>query len=118
MLLFRFMSRAEYNKYRAGRRLLQMTEHSKHAKTVSKGFCFMDVADIKPQRAYDFLSGIVSNEVLCIFECKDLDRAGLKKSKGLYASYPEPEWRCEYCTTSYSKETLRLVKCKDVHNWW
>lgn len=117
MILFRFMSRAEYNKYNAGKKLFHMNPYKKKYNTTSKGFCFMSLDDIKPQVAYDFLLGIVKDDVLCIFECKDLKKAGLKESKGFYAGFPEASWRREYCTYSYSKETLRLVKVKDPHKF-
>ncbi len=77
MLLFRFMSRAEYKKYCAGKKSYQLTDHSDYARSQSQGFCFMDMADVKPQEAFDFLSGIVTRE----------------------------------------KDTLKLIRCTDVHKW-
>ena len=117
MLLFRVMSRAEYKKYCAGKKLYQLTDHSDYARSQSQGFCFMDMADVKPQEAFDFLSGIVTRELLCVFECKDLAKAGLIESSGLYYAYPENRWRREYCTKGYSKDTLKLIRCTDIHKW-
>jgi len=115
MLLYRFMGQAEYDKYLAGKTLVNEKNWSKNCRTSSKGFCFMPLSSdknsllrfekvingdwgmktkvsadpyIRPDEAYWILGDRARDAfVCCIFEIKDRDvkKAGLKKGYGYYA---------------------------------
>ena len=114
MQLFRFMSKEEFQKYQNGETLVNETIHrSNGQRTNSVGFCFMDCNEDYPEWAYEFLAGIVSNDVCAVFEA---DKKLLTESYGIYAD-PDNflDWfatvqKREYCCTSYDKNTFRLVK--------
>lgn len=108
MKLFRFMSKKEFDKLIKGEVLTNNKEHKGH--TNSKGFCFMDVEDNSPEYAYEFLSGIVSDDVCVVFET---DKK-LKKSYGVYADpygrFFDTITENEYCTKKYSLKDFKIVE--------
>lgn len=135
MKLFRFMSKEEFIKYNNGEILVNTTNHKKenNRKSSSIGFCFLNYAHFKPEEAYHFIlgsSGIFFNYDICaMFET---NRDNVVQSKGRYAEPINPiEYNCispierksfiakEYCTTTYSKETFKLIKYAkpDWINW-
>ena len=131
MLVYRFMSRAEYDKYQSGAVLVSKIQHRRNRRTESVGFCFMAVEDYAPSEAYKFLRGIVSDQMLCVFEIEDLEKSSLRESCGTYAvpyswaleagdecSYGMSFKAWELCTKAYSKETLKLVYAKRVPESW
>lgn len=119
MRVFRFMSNDEFEKYLAGEKLINKTDHrKKYLYSNSKGFCFFEYLDwdgcgvdgITPEYASEFLDGIASMDVVAVFETNQ----GLAKSIGRYAdpygSFFDTIWMDEYCTEEYSKDTFRLIK--------
>lgn len=117
MKIFRFMSHNEFDKYIAGEKLVNTTDHRKNF-SGSKGFCFFEYMDrdddgvdgISPEYAYGFLSGVATMDVVAVFETD----VQLNKSYGRYAdpygSFFDTIWMDEYCTEEYSRDTFRLIK--------
>lgn len=122
MKLFRFMSRAEFDKYLNGDTMVNKTNHHiKHnRKTTSIGFCFFDLNEYKPEKALHFLTGIVDTDVCVVF---DVNKKYVDMTHGRYAN-PEvdislfdalmgiiPSFEAkEYCTTEYSNKNFKLIK--------
>lgn len=122
MKVFRFMSKAEFNKFINNEKLINTK--SFNAKTNSVGFCFLYLEEYEPEKALHFLSGIVSFDICAVFETK----AKLNKSYGVYAKPIKPTGNFledmlnliegfnekftanEYCTTDYSTKTMKLIK--------
>lgn len=108
MKIFRFMSKKEFEKYKNGEILKNNTKHSGF--TDSVGFCFMNIEDVDPEDAYEFLSGIVSDDICVVFET---DKK-MKKSWGQYAdpygSFFDTIVKTEYCTNQYSIDDFKLLK--------
>ena len=111
----RFMSLAEYDKLMKGVKLVNERNHSSHARTSSKGFCFIQVdpddAEDDISYAYQFLSGIVSNDIAVIFRNES---ANLVDSYGQYAD-PYGGWYdtiCvdEFCTDEYDMYSMVPVQ--------
>ena len=115
MEVFRFMSRKEFYKLINGEKLINKTKHEGHTNSV--GFCFMGGI---PEECYEFLSGIVSDEVCVIFETNK----ELKETYRIYAdpfgSFFETITRDEYCTTTYNKEnfTIKKIAIPNYKNKW
>lgn len=117
MKVFRFMSQDEFDKYIAGEKLVNTTDHRKRF-SGSKGFCFFEYMDwdddgvdgISPEYAYEFLSGVATMDVVAVFETDVL----LTKSHGRYAnpygSFFDTIWMDEYCTTEYDNKSFHLIK--------
>lgn len=105
MKIFRFMSKEEFDKLLAGEILVNNKKHD--ANTNSIGFCFMEG---DPEYCYEFLSGIVSDEVCVVFETKK----ELNKSFGIYADpngfFYDTITQDEYCTEEYNLEDFKMVK--------
>lgn len=123
MQVMRFMSAVELEKFRAGELLENLTDHHMQngQKTESVGFCFLDYDEYDEQYAYHFLSGIVSTEVVAIFEVPDEFVKGLKKGVGRFAQpggkFHDSMNVTEYFTERYHNKALKLVKyCDDFHN--
>ena len=57
MEVFRFMSKLEFAKFMNGELLKNTTDHSNGSKTNSKGFCFLNLKEQKPEEAIHFLTG-------------------------------------------------------------
>ena len=111
MKIFRFMSKEEITKFIRGEELIH-SEEAFNARTSSIGFCFLNADEFDVNEAYDFLYGIVSNDIVVKFEVNESE---LKKSFGIYANT-----NCnsndfsmkinEYCTTKYSAKTFKLLE--------
>lgn len=108
MKIFRYMSKKEFDKLVKGEILKNNTHHK--AYTNSVGFCFMKVADNEPEYAYNFLSGIVDDDICVVFETNKK----LTKCYGIYAdpygSFFATITEDEYCTKEYSLEDFKIVK--------
>lgn len=108
MKFFRFMSIKELENYLSGKTLVNNIKHQ--ALTKSEGFCFMKLDDLTPEFAYEFLSGIVSNEACVVFET---DKE-LKESYGIYADpyghFFDTITQDEYCTNTYNNKDFKIVK--------
>lgn len=114
MILHRFMSRAEYDKYKAGEVLRNDTDHYREGKggATSRGFCFFT----GPVNEWAHrLNGLVTFDVLLTveFSGENLD-ADVYVSIGRYcdnpmAAYPQARLYREVCTTAYSRASMRLV---------
>lgn len=69
MILHRYMSGEEFEKYQRGEVLKNKTDHRKNGEhTDSVGFCFFPE---DPKDAHHWLSGIVTDEVCATFEVPD-----------------------------------------------
>ena len=79
MKIFRYMSKKEFDKLIKGEVLKNNKHHQGHTNSV--GFCFMKVDDNEPRYAYEFLSGVVDDDVCVVFETNKK----LTKSYGVYA---------------------------------
>ena len=120
MKVMRFMSIAEFDKFRAGELLDNRTDHhSKFSqKSDSVGFCFLDYEEYDEQQAYHFLSGIVSDNIVAVFETYDYDK--FKKGSGTFADpsasitdlYSTIQVN-EYSTERYHYKALKLLKYCD-----
>lgn len=116
MKLLRFMSHAEFAKYRAGELLENETKHQAYTDAV--GFCFLDADDYDAQYAWEFLSGIASSDIAAIFEVENVD--ALKKGSGTFAdpqgSFFQGMTVIEYSTPRYHNKEggMKLLKyCDD-----
>lgn len=107
MKYFRFMSIEEFKKLLNNEELINNTVHK--AFTNSVGFCFMRYNE-EPEEAYEYLSGIVSNNVCAVFETKKR----LKKTYGIYADpygyFFDTVTNDEYCTKKYNLKDFKIVK--------
>lgn len=111
MILTRFCSRAEYDKYMSGETLINTTDHYRGGKggSTSVGFCF---TKDEPKTAWRYLKGCVDFDVCLVL---DIDEALLAHSFGKYSDYSRSEGigiciKDEYCITSYSNNTAKLLK--------
>lgn len=82
MKLYRYMSQKEFNKYLNGKKLVNNFDYTTSNRSGSKGFCFLgeyttfsvnsNREELKftfsPSKCYDFLTGIVSCDLLIEFE--------------------------------------------------
>ena len=111
MKVFRFMSKKEFKLFKSGKTLINDAEHKKVYDSDSVGFCFFDEDDYSPEYAYEFLSGIVSNDVCVRFE---VDKSLLIKSHGIYAdpfgdNFFSTMGATEYCCTSYNNKDFKML---------
>ena len=125
--LFRFMSHDEYDMLMSGEVMFSSRNHAARSRTASKGFCFLTVRDIRDilgfygangiedwrtvQFAYEFLSGIVSDDVCVMFENVTTH---LEDSYGVYADPMTDDWYGritvpEVCTDAYSIHSMRPI---------
>lgn len=106
MLVYRFMSKDEYEKLIRGEKLKNDWVHDGH--TDSIGFCFMPYKEDKPEDAYRYLSGIVSPEVCVVFSTSH----PMKKGYGIYADWSKgwgaKQEKTEYSTTEYSLKDFKI----------
>ena len=128
MKLYRFMSYAECDKLLKGETLVNSTDHSKKRGTASsaKGFCFGIGDEQQAIKALRRLRGIVSTDILMVFEPKDISK--FTPCQGRYVDYEkiDSEGKCvddypiggepcrmfdEYCIESYS---LNDIECVDL----
>ena len=108
MKIFRYMSTNEFLKFVNGEELTNKTKHEEY-RTTSIGFCFMEGDIYEAESAYDFLKGIVSDEVCVIFKTN-------KKLNNSYGIYSDPYGsffstvdRDELCTTSYNNKDFKII---------
>lgn len=123
MKLIRFMSIAEFEKFRAGELLENTTDfHAEHhQRTDAVGFCFLDYDEHDEQAALHFLSGIVNQEICAVFEVDDIvAKKGLKKGEGTFAApmnsavdFFASMQVTEYSTKRYSNQNMELLKYAD-----
>lgn len=124
MKLYRYMSAKEYELLMAGE-TLENRKTFTNARTDSQGFCFLPEIinfsvydedaeeeidfEYTPEMALEFLSGIVTAEILVEF---DVHPSLVRQSYGVYA---DPTWISgwdgrieitEYCAPTYSKDTF------------
>lgn len=115
MRLFRFMSKKEFDKLIKGEVLKNNKHHDGHTNSV--GFCFMKVKDNEPRYAYNFLSGVVCDDVCVVFETNKK----LTKSYGVYAdpngSFFSTITEDEYCTKEYSLQDFKIVEMA-IPDFW
>lgn len=115
MEIFRFMSRKEFDKLIKGEILYNKKRHQ--GRTNSIGFCFMNIEDNTPEYAYEFLSGVVDDDVCVVFETNKK----LTESWGVYAdpngSFFATITEDEYCTTKYSLDEFKIVKMAIPKFW-
>lgn len=126
MTVYRYMSNEEFQKFSAGLKIIGKKHHD--AKTNSKGICFLQemthftdasgrTHDWNPVSCYEFLLGIVSEDVLVEFETN----TELNKTYGVYAD-PCGGWYDlieieELCVDSYDISTMKAVRyCVDFDN--
>lgn len=113
MKLFRFMSLGEFQKYCNGEILINNTNHKENRQASNSiGFCFFNIADYKPEIMLHSLTGVANVSICVIFETK---RENIRKSKGRYSrainEYERESFIAkEYCTTTYSKDTFKLLE--------
>jgi hypothetical protein len=120
MKFYRFMSMKEFNKMSSGADIVG--KKSFEARTTSTGVCFLSEqtlckdddhkTTINVEQAYEFLCGIVSDDIVVEFEC----RQEMTESYGIYASifgttaYFATMVVTEYCTPSYNRENMIPVR--------
>ena len=111
MILTRFCSQSEYDKYMSGETLTNTTDHYRGGKggSTSVGFCF---TTDEPKKAWRYLKGCVDFDVCVVLE---IDDALLTRSTGKYADYSTDDvigtcLKHEYCLTSYSNKNAKLLK--------
>lgn len=108
MKLFRFMSKKEFDVLMKGDKLINNKIHTGYTNSVV--FCFMEGDTDDAEYSYQFLCGIVSDEVCVIFET---DKK-LTKSWGRYAnpygSFFDTMTETEYCTNEYDLEDFKPLK--------
>ena len=111
MRLFRFMSKNEFNNLLNGEDLINNTKHKGFTKSI--GFCFMKGEEIEAEYSYQFLSGVVSDEICVLFETNEK----LNKSYGIYANpyghFFDTITEDEYCIKKYNKQTIKPIKYCD-----
>ena len=101
------MSRAEWDKLKAGQTITNNRKHK--AKTTSIGFCF---TEDEPQVAWKYLSGIVDADVCVTFEFPD---GFLTEATAKYADLREgAEFgdlmdKREWCCVEYSLDDCKVV---------
>ena len=117
--VYRYMSKTEFEKMMKGETIKGKEYHS--AKTNSTGVCFLPEEVIfraasgrrrvfDAVECYDFLMGIVSDEILVEFETEKI-----KKTYGVYADptttfFGDDIIICERCTASYDTKTFKPLR--------
>ena len=111
------MSMREFTKMNSGCPMTNLSTFG-CCRTSSKGFCFLpeevvciekfgDRYVTKPEKAWEFLSGIVSDDILVEFEAPE---ECLQKTNGIYADplgdYYDRILVEELCTSEYDRDTF------------
>ena len=127
MKFYRFMSMKEFNKMISGADIVG--KKSFEARTTSTGVCFLSEqtlckhdeykATINVEQAYDFLCGIVSDDIVVEFEAQQK----LTESYGIYASifgsaYFDTMVVTEYCVPSYNRNNMIPVRYGMLKDYW
>lgn len=111
MILHRFCSNEEYEKYMAGETLVNNTRHSDRFSSTSVGFCFFPE---DPRKARHWLSGNVDFDWCLTFAVPD---GMVEPSRAKYADWSSPEggsaYKTEYCCQRYDKSHFKLIKATD-----
>lgn len=109
--VYRFMSIEEFQLLAAGAELTNGVDHSGHARTSSEGLCFLPSDGYTPAQAHEFLSGIVSDDVVVEFSAPE---GALSEGIGIYTDpcgyYDDTIEVAEYSTPRYSRDTLRPLR--------
>ncbi len=108
MKVYRYMSRREFTKLLSGETLVNQSQFE-NCRTSSEGFCFLgeESNGYDPIDAFDFLKGIVSEEILVELETSP---ENVCESVGVYNNPNPMDWYdeymvvAEYCTQSYNRE--------------
>ena len=126
MKFYRFMSMKEFNKMSSGNDIIG--KKSFKARTTSTGVCFLSEkilckdddhkATINVEKAYDFLYGVVSDDIVVEFE----SRQEMTESYGIYASifgsaYFDTMVVTEYCVPSYNRDNMIPVRYGTIDDW-
>ena len=123
MKFYRFMSMKEFNKMSSGVDIVG--KKSFKARTTSTAVCFLSEhtlckddehkATINVEKAYDFLYGIVSDDIVVEFEA----RQEMTESYGVYTSIfgPDTMVMTEYCTPSYNRNNMIPVRYGMIDDW-
>lgn len=112
MILHRFMSQAEYDKYKAGEDLRNDINHNalRGEATTAMGFCWFDD---DPEVAKHRLSGIVDFDICLTVEAPAF---AVNRCRGRYPAYSAPgeksgiEYRREYCCRSYNRTQFKEIE--------
>ena len=124
MKFYRFMSMKEFNKMSSGVDIVGKKSFEAY-RTTSTGVCFLSEqilckddehkATINVEKAYDFLYGVVSNDIVVEFEC----RQKMTESYGIYASIFGPDTMVvtEYCVPSYNRDNMIPVRYGTIDDW-
>lgn len=124
MKFYRFMSMKEFNKMSSGNDIIGKKSFEAY-RTTSTGVCFLSEqtlckdddhkATINVEKAYDFLYGIVSNDIVVEFE----SRQEMTESYGIYASIFGANTMIvtEYCVPSYNRENMIPVRYGTIDDW-
>ena len=115
MILHRFCSKEEYEKYMAGEKLVNNKIHSEErgSATTAIGFCFF-IED--PEKAKHWLSGIVDFDYCLTFQ---VPKDAVNFCHGRYANWIKPGVRdgsiirVEYCCQEYDNKTFKLLNASD-----
>lgn len=138
MKVYRYMSWGEFNKMAAGLEIVGKRHYN--ANTTSTGICFLPETvtwssfdgegyidySQRAEECLNFLSGIVSDDVLVEFEA---DSTRLTETCGQYADPCICEWGAyisitEYCAPSYSRDSIRPLRyalvdaIRDTCDWY
>ncbi len=137
MKLYRFMSREEFARITRYESMFSNIDWATRCQSDSEGFCFIGESTdftswshgkpekytYSPEQCYNFLFGVVSDEVCVEFETTEA--VNVEKSSGDYA---DPMGLCddfiiidEYCVKQYDRETLvpkrYAIPDLDTVNW-
>jgi len=128
MIVFRFMSNEEFEKYKAGEIIEGRRQKSESDSFGKYVICFMpiggDITDMseiecEPERAYEYLDGIVSDEICAVFQASD---DIFEKGRGKYLNpYDVPAFMRvqEVYSPLYQKNDFTLLSyCKNAHCVW
>ena len=116
MILHRFCSKEEYEKYMAGEKLINRKVHGVergYDASTAVGFCFF-IED--PEKAKHWLSGVVDFDYCLTFLVTD-DK--VNSCLGRYVNWVKPGVRDgsiylkEYCCTEYDNKTFKLLNVSD-----
>lgn len=116
MILHRFCSKEEYEKYMAGEKLINNKDHGKergYDASTAVGFCFF-IED--PEKAKHWLSGIVDLDYCLTFQ---VPHTAVKLCHGRYCDWGENAEkkgyirRAEFCCPEYDNKTFKLLNASD-----
>ena len=116
MILHRFCSKEEYEKYMAGEKLINRKDHGAergYDASTAVGFCFF-IED--PEKAKHWLSAIVDFDYCLTFE---VPHTAVKLCHGRYANWIKPGVRdgsvkrTEFCCSEYDNKTFKLLNVSE-----